>query len=279
MPEAVQKYEPFVGDQEAKPPWKKLSHDTWLLLFTAVYLISGMVYLHYHNGFTYMTAVYALVEIVTTIGYGDVNFAGYWNGTEEEDSDIGKIFMSFYVMVGLTVIAGVVMKVAEKATAGAEQAFRAKMRKAQMKASGLTEDQVKNKFGEKNKLLAAGMAFAAMILFGTVFYGTYESCTCSYGRTLATGCNPLNCETSGYKKTYIDAFYMSCITLTTVGFGDFAPKSYLGRGVGIVWMLLGVVVTGNFISEMTGYFIEAPPSVCVSRSARGIIYNIVNIPE
>jgi hypothetical protein len=160
-------------------------------------------------------------------------------------------------MVGLTVIAGVVMKFAEKAAGGAENAFRAKMRKAQMKSSGLTEEQVKSKFGDSNKLSAAAAAFAGMILFGTLFYGTYESCTCSYGRTLAAGCDPLNCEsTGGYQKTYIDAFYMSCITLTTVGFGDFAPKSHIGRIVAVVWMLLGIVVTSNFISEMTAHFIE-----------------------
>merc|ERR1719465_367849 len=96
--------------------------------------------------------------------------------------------MAFYVMVGLTVIAGVVMKLAERATAKAEAAFRAKMRAVQMKSSGLSEDQVKSKYGESNKLKAACAAFIFMILFGTVFYGTYEACTCSHGRSAAAGC-------------------------------------------------------------------------------------------
>jgi potassium channel subfamily K len=259
MPAAA-KYDAFVGQkQPAKEPWQyKLSHDQWLMLFAFVYLFTGTLYLHFHNGMQYTTAVYALIEIVTTVGYGDLNFTGYYvEGKGDVATDNGKIFMALYVMVGLTVIAGVVMKVAEKAADGAEKAFRAKMRKAQMKASGLSEDQVKGKFGDRNKLVAAIVAFAAMVLFGTVFYGTYESCTCSYGRTEVPGCDPLNCEANGYKKSYVDAFYMSCITLTTVGFGDFAPKTELGRAVACVWMLVGVVVTTNLIGEITSTFLEA----------------------
>lgn len=245
-----------------------MSQDQLLLFLAAVYLFAGMMYLHFHNGFTFLTAVYALVEIVTTIGYGDVNFVAYYdeeNGVEV-DTDIGKLFMSFYVIVGLSVIAGVVMKVAEKATDSAENAFRGKMRKAQMKASGMSEEQVKAQYGDKNKLSAAAVVFLVMIVFGTLFYGSVESCTCSYGRTFipppvtpgGPGCDPLNCaaSTKAYRKTYIDAFYMSCISLTTVGFGDYAPKSEVGRVVGIFWMFIGVAVTGNFISEITSTFLE-----------------------
>jgi hypothetical protein len=131
-----------------------------------------------------------------------------------------------------------------------------------MKTTGMTEDQVKNKFGESNKAVAAFFGFLFMVAFGTFFYGWYESCTCSYGRTLVAGCNEsagydICVSTGGITKSYVDAFYMSCITLTTVGFGDFAPASELGRFVAIFWILIGVVVTGNFISEMTAHFIEA----------------------
>jgi len=119
---------------------------------------------------------------------------------------------------------------------------------------------VKAKYGERNKLTFAMLAFSVMVVFGTLFYGTYESCTCSFGQTAVSGCDESEYTTcvgtGGHTKSYVDAFYMACITLTTVGFGDFAPKTYLGRGVGVFWMLIGVVVTGNFIGEITSTFIE-----------------------
>jgi hypothetical protein len=40
-----------------------------------------------------------------------------------------------------------------------------------------------------------------------------------------------------------------------VGFGDVAPVSLLGRAVGVVWMLLGTMITVNFIGAFSEYFI------------------------
>jgi hypothetical protein len=255
-------YEAFLEDKAPpKAPWyHKISHDMWLGIVTFIYMLSGILYLVHHNGMYPMTALYALIEIVTTIGYGDLNFVGYYDEGTSTDiaTDFGKIFMAFYVMVGLSVIAGVITKVAEKAQDAAEEAFRAKMRNAQMRTSGMSEEQVKHQYGGRNSFYFAAFAFAFMIAFGTIFYGTFESCTCSYGRSAAPGCDENNCVTTGgYTKSYVDAFYMSCITLTTVGFGDFAPKSYVGRAVAVIWMLLGIVVTSNFIGEITSTFIEA----------------------
>jgi potassium channel subfamily K len=264
MPSTVSDYTPFVGEKSARTPfYQKLTHDQWLSFFAVVYLAAGMFYLHFHNGFNYVTAVYALVEIVTTIGYGDVDFVGYYDKATDSThaSDFGKLFMAFYVIVSLTLIAGVVMKLAERATDAAEDAFRSKMRSAQMKASGLEEEDAKNKFGIKNELIAATVIFAAMVGFGTLFYGTVEACTCSFGRSAVPNCKETTYEEcvdgNGYVKSYVDAFYMSCISLTTVGFGDFAPKSEVGRGVGIFWLFIGVAVTGNFISEITASLLTA----------------------
>jgi len=50
---------------------------------------------------------------------------------------------------------------------------------------------------------------------------------------------------------------MSCVTLTTIGFGDFAPKTELGRIVSIVWMLVGVSAVGNFAVQFSELFLDA----------------------
>jgi hypothetical protein len=102
-------------------------------------------------------------------------------------------------------------------------------------------------------LFVSFLLFAVFVGFGTIFYALYEGCSCSYGVSKIDGC--LDHEyyacvaTGGAVKTWIDAFYMAMITLTTVGFGDHSPKSWEGRIVGCVWMMLGVVVTANFASR------------------------------
>ena len=74
-------------------------------------------------------------------------------------------------------------------------------------------------------VLYAGALFLLAIAAGTVVFGVFENCSCSYGRTAIEGCDPQNCEaTGGSTRSVLDAFYLSCITLTTVGFGDQTPK-------------------------------------------------------
>merc|ERR1719277_2805665 len=97
----------------------------------------------------------------------------------------------------------------------------------------------------------ASCYFVGAILIGTVFFATYEDCSCSYGITLQDGCTDgtyTECVASnGYTKSWLEACYFSIITLTTVGFGDFTPVTPLGRMLGICWMLIGVVLAANWI--------------------------------
>jgi len=53
--------------------------------------------------------------------------------------------------------------------------------------------------------------------------------------------------------TYIDAFYMSAVTLTTVGFGDFVPHTNLGKIFTSFYILFGVGIlfqAFNLISKI-----------------------------
>ncbi len=48
----------------------------------------------------------------------------------------------------------------------------------------------------------------------------------------------------------LDALYFSVVTLTTVGFGDFAPQTDLGKGFTIVFILAGVGIIVAFASQV-----------------------------
>ncbi len=51
---------------------------------------------------------------------------------------------------------------------------------------------------------------------------------------------------------WLDAFYFSVVTLATVGYGDFVPKTNAGKLFTIFYILIGVGIIATFIHERMG---------------------------
>merc|ERR1712224_592900 len=123
-------------------------------------------------------------------------------------------------------------------------------------------EATERKYGELNKAIVGTLGFFAVPLAGVLFFRFYEHCSCSYGLGRVEECVDYagfeTCAASGgYVKEYADAFYMASIILTTVGFGDYQPRTEVGRLFGILWMLVGVASTGLFLSAVSTYFFES----------------------
>jgi voltage-gated potassium channel len=55
---------------------------------------------------------------------------------------------------------------------------------------------------------------------------------------------------------YADALWWAIVTATTVGYGDYYPRTGWGRGAGVALMLLGVGLIGTFAGTLSSYLVE-----------------------
>ena len=54
--------------------------------------------------------------------------------------------------------------------------------------------------------------------------------------------------------SYLDAFYFSIITLTTVGYGDFSPQTTEGKLFTILYIIIGISIILTFIDTVYHHF-------------------------
>ena len=54
--------------------------------------------------------------------------------------------------------------------------------------------------------------------------------------------------------SWLDAFYFSFITLTTIGFGDFAPTTDMGKIFTVIYIMVGVGIILAFINTIYQHY-------------------------
>lgn len=239
-----------------------LGLPAWLV--SILWVAGGVLAACYIEGWNIDTALYVIVQVVTTIGYGDITMTG----------DKMKFWVSLYVVGTLILVATYVGEVMDnllnaqtdflkKRVSASKQQARALDAPSSENGDTLAEelaDFAVDAAQASLSILPAFVIFALFVISGTLFYGLMESCTCSYGVTAIEGCieDPFEkCyETGGATNSWVEAFYMSIITLTTVGFGDHSPKSRVGRIFGCVWMLCGVAATANLMGNVGKALLE-----------------------
>ncbi len=74
---------------------------------------------------------------------------------------------------------------------------------------------------------------------------------------------------------YLDSLYFSTATLTTVGYGDLAPQTDVGKMFTIFYMLAGVTIALYGLSIIAAHFVETREEEWLQRFGR--IRNIRNI--
>eukprot|EP00927_Polykrikos_kofoidii_P086358 TRINITY_DN964_c0_g1_i1.p1 TRINITY_DN964_c0_g1~~TRINITY_DN964_c0_g1_i1.p1 ORF type:complete len:361 (+),score=39.57 TRINITY_DN964_c0_g1_i1:74-1156(+) len=227
-----------------------------LVLPPIVLLGSGAAVLHILEGWPASISMYVVAQMVTTVGWGDVVV----------DSPPAKIFMSFYAFAILAVVAYYDNLCTVYWMNCPSKNVGTHLRRDYF--SDISDSTPCSSISLAVKpicsVVVALMPVLVFIGIGSIYFFFRESCVCK--RSIHFENNSATCidtqgydkcvETGGITQTLVDIVYMSVITLSTIGYGDFHP--YPSDGIGllfvILWTLLGVCATAVSITNLSEAF-------------------------
>jgi hypothetical protein len=167
---------------------------------------------------TGVDALYLQVQIVTTVGYGDM----------APKHTVGRVFTACYVLTTVAIASGLIGELTETLITSQSESVRQQIEREQRD----DDDDGPSFFEKYSSLLNALGFFVGILLIGIVFYCLVED------------------------KNVADSFYMCIVTATTVGFGDVVPDSEEGRLFMTVWMFFGVAATGRLVAVITAELLK-----------------------
>lgn len=180
------------------------------------------------EGLEIIETVYLCVQILTTVGYGDLT----------PSSPAGRLFVCVYALSALVMVAALISELADylvkTASRDLEQGLKVVQQRIDQEDKPIEGVDESTQNMSRKRLLKSVCEFSMWVLAGTTFYGSLP----------------------GENKTFEEAFYMSIVTLSTVGFGDQVAKTDSGRAFGCIWMLLGVSSMARMVSEFTETFLR-----------------------
>jgi len=207
--------------------------------------------------------IYLMVQIITTVGYGD--FVPH--------SQAEKLACTFIVMSSTLLVANIIMaSVAEYVDKGADELASdmdtmtdkiSDLKNAEEEwSSAFKDDRSRSKqelvlpkdiavkqraerwHRARAEVSVSAIVFIVCLLTGVLFFKMVDRCN---AELLDNDCD----ENGGRVYTWIDALYMSVITMTTVGFGDIVPQSKIGRVFATLWMIVSVAVTVRLLGSIS----------------------------
>jgi len=232
-----------------------------LFLFTNVILFNSIHFARVRP-LSIIECIYLMSQVITTVGYGDITPA----------MPRGQVFVGLYVLLSLFVIAMLVsdlvahvmdaaqkyqQKLAAKATQRVEEAEQAEEEAAaaaeENAATPPESPSEPKKQQPKGKALEKQRAKAADDLLQKLdkpSFGPVLGSLCCFGFFAVTWIFFFHFY-PGEGKTWLQAIYMSVITLSTVGFGAFTPNTEGGKVFASFWMIFGSAALVSVVTSFT----------------------------
>lgn len=219
---------------------KMMAGVLWTAIAGGLYLFTNVILFqsaHFATlrPLTIVECIYLMSQVISTVGYGDITPA----------LPRGQVFVAFYVISAIFVIAMLVSQFIEHLTARMEQAKKdsnptPRSTSADDGATVVAKLQDGARAADVRvsppvmPLLQSVAIYGAVAFVWILFFHYYP----------------------GEGKTWMEATYMSLITLSTVGFGAFTPTTEGGKVFAAFFFLLGPILLGNVVGEFGTFFMK-----------------------
>ncbi|KAK9924102.1 hypothetical protein M0R45_032489 [Rubus argutus] len=190
----------------------------YIIIGIVVYLTIGSLS---GNNVTYrpVDALYFIVVTLCTIGYGDL----------VPDSTFSKLFTCFFILVGFgfidILLHGLVTYICDRQESVLLSTVDENKFNTMVQAYFI--DKEKGRMRIRMKVCLALTVVICCIAIGTIVAHYAE----------------------GY--SWVDSFYLSVTSVTTVGYGDYAFKTVLGRCFAVVWLLVSTFAVARAFLYLT----------------------------
>lgn len=236
------------SDSERPPSMVQDLSKSWKLVLASLSVLAlGITVGKFGAGWDTITCLYFIAQVVTTVGYGDIGVEKNWM----------EVFMAFYILLCLLVLANLMSLVVDGLLE----------RRVQDMEERLKRHESIGAFGDKSPLLwevlTAVTPLVISILVGTLFFRMELELS-------DDGCDTYGRRRCSDMRSWSFAFYASIVSVTSVGFGDYTPKSSSGRLFLTFWIIWGVATAGFFITRMSSLLNAEEEADIESESATSI---------
>jgi len=190
--------------------------------------------------------LYFSVETLTTVGYGDFHF--------EDASPNFQLCVAFFVLMGVVVMGSALSVIFNEAYEKQRKAVEKMMKDASAADEERRCPLSRQCFGR------VGSLGEASLIYESARRGLRRNlmqCMAAFGGILVLGAAIVGgIEGWDWRKS----FYWSCVTFTSVGYGDVVPDSSISRAATMLLMAVGVVVVGScagFFGSYVSFLREA----------------------
>lgn len=208
----------------------------WYLLTVAAYLCAGVIIYSTVSGMTVIDALYFCVVTLTTVGYGDLS-------AHKADT---KIFACLYILIGVALIGAFLSQLVEMLLDSQEKLLlkvledfedmtepgSVNSNEERREDTGIMRSSAAKRKQTQVKVWSGIAWFFLLVLAGTLMF--------MFGENLSL----------------VDALYLTVVSASTVGYGDYHPDSIATKTFAILFLPLTTLLLGQIISDYTAMRVE-----------------------